>query len=191
MSKLSGRDIVNFLKFFITVWGKRRGGGYVAFGRIGTVLVGLGVSVLVPGLWEMLAEAVLRVSLGVAEDLSLGIKLAIALPLILFGIGLIGLSFWLLHRIVSKGPSTVNDGAISTTVVPGTSLESLILSTADQGKISVNLDQLSASDRALPVATGVLRASDFEDFLSQVAQRTAPALQLKWERSDNFYRLSA
>lgn len=186
MAKVRLAEVVDFVKLLLTL--RRPGWGYIAFAKLGLALVALGVSIVVPGVWETIVEAVTQTAVGDREDITLGVKLGIALGLGFLGIATIGLSFWLYHRAQPTGPSLVNEGAISTNVGPNTPLENLIRSMAEEKRMSVDLTRLSQSDRSALVATGVLRASNFEEFLIRVAERTNLPSPLRWTVSANHYK---
>lgn len=191
MAKVRGADILNSIKFVFTVWLRRRGAGYVAFGKLGALIVALGVSILTPTVWETIVEAVVRASIGDREDLSQAVRLIAAAIVTIAGLAIIWRSFRGYHQLLqTPEKSTEKDGAIGTHVMPGTSLAALILATAEERGMSVNLNQLSQTEQALLVAEGPLQASDFDDFLTQVGERTNPPLRLKGEGSGNFFRLS-
>lgn len=189
MAKTFSGELKEFVKLLVTL--RRPGWGYLTFAKIGLALVGLGVSVLVPGFWETIVEIVMRGPRGSQGDMFQGERTIIAAIVGLPGFGLIGLCFWLYHGIVQNaGPSPVNNGAFNIRVMPNTRVGSLIQRTAGTQKKVVDLSQLSQSDQALTVAPGPLPASDFDDFLTKVGERTTPPLNLTWDPNDNFYRLS-
>jgi len=190
MAKVQGADILNLIKFVFTVWWRRRGAGYIAFGKLGALVVALGVSILSPTVWEMIVEAVVRASIGEREDLSPAVRLIAAAIVSIAGLAIIWRSFRGYHELM-KTPEkpTENNGAAGTNVRPNTPLENLILFIAEGQNVSVNIDQLSQSERALLVTEGPLQARDFEEFLTKVRERTNPPLRLKWDGGGEFYRL--
>lgn len=192
-ARLGASDVERFARLALLLWQRRPGWGYLAFAKIGLALAVLGVSIWIPGLWEMLIQSVAGVVTGTVEpDAVIRLKAGLAYGLVAAGLMTIGISFWLYHRAIGKlGPSQEHDGALSLKVQPNTPLEGLIRAVAETADKVVDFGNLTPAQRALPVLDGVLRASDFEDFMTKAGARTSPPLRLAWNRSDNFYALSA
>ena len=191
MSKVSAADITDLIRFLFTLRWRQRGGGYIAFGKLGVLMVALGVSILTPSVWEIIVEALVRASVEDRDDVSPIVRLVLAAVVIAAGLWAIWTSFRSYHEVMKQpGKSLENEGAIATNVLPGTSLAALISATAEQRGMSVDLDSLTPAERALAVAPGPLQSSSFKQFLSQIGERTNPSLRLKWTRTGNFYRIS-
>lgn len=191
MSKVSAADITDLIRFLFTLRWRQRGGGYIAFGKLGVLMVALGVSILTPSVWEIIVEALVRASVEDRDDVSPIVRLVLAAVVIAAGLCAIWTSFRSYHEVMKQpGKSLENEGAIATNVLPGTSLAALISATAEQRGMSVDLGSLTPAERALPVAPGPLQSSSFKQFLSQIGERTNPSLRLKWTRTGNFYRIS-
>ena len=191
MSKVSAADITDLIRFLFTLRWRQRGGGYIAFGKLGVLMVALGVSILTPSVWEIIVEALVRASVEDRDDVSPIVRLVLAAVVIAAGLWAIWTSFRSYHEVMKQpGKSLENEGAIATNVLPGTSLAALISATAEQRGMSVDLGSLTPAERALAVAPGPLQSSSFKQFLSQIGERTNPSLRLKWTRTGNFYRIS-
>ena len=191
MSKVSAADITDLIRFLFTLRWRQRGGGYIAFGKLGVLMVALGVSILTPSVWEIIVEALVRASVEDRDDVSPIVRLVLAAVVIAAGLWAIWTSFRSYHEVMKQpGKSLENEGAIATNVLPGTSLAALISATAEQRGMSVDLGSLTPAERALPEAPGPLQSSSFKQFLSQIGDRTNPSLRLKWTRTGNFYRIS-
>lgn len=163
--------------------------------RIGLALVGLGVSALVPGLWEQVFDClVTRFDPAFRPAAQSVLDAVNIIGAVVAGAGLVLISAcsWLYHRqVANAGPSTENDGAISVRVQSGASLRRLVETIADQADLVVDFDGLDSSQQRRPVRPGLLSANDFESFLGQIADRCMPPLPLAWSRQENQYRLRA
>jgi hypothetical protein len=187
-------DLIDLASLALTTFRKRAGWGYITLARIGLGIVTLGVSVLVPGLLETLLNwFIVQVSPAGQQgnlQIPLGVQVGVAVSLAAVGIALIILSAWLYHKhTLGLGPTTEKDGTISVNVQPETPFRGLVEAVADKAEKSVNFSGLSSKDEQLKVTPGLLKAPDFDDFLTQVAARTQPPLNLSWTRSGNFYTL--
>ena len=78
MSKVSAADITDLIRFLFTLRWRQRGGGYIAFGKLGVLMVALGVSILTPSVWEIIVEALVRASVEDRDDVSPIVRLVLA-----------------------------------------------------------------------------------------------------------------
>lgn len=161
------------------------GKGYVAFARIGLVMIGLGL----PGVLDLVISG--AVGLGLMTQPPTDDRLVIAqLAVIACGVAVILVTLWRYDRYIGRVPRGFeNEGRFSLDIQPGTPLAPLIQKTAESlGKV-VDLSGIPDAYRSLPILSGPMFNDDFGGFLDNVDRRTTPPGLMRWSEDAEVYRV--
>lgn len=181
----SYENLKRFALLLLMLRRKFPGRGYVAFARIGLVMIGLGL----PGVLDLVISG--AVGLGLMTQPPADDRLVVAqLALIACGAGVVLVTLWLYDRYLGRVPRGLeNEGCFNLNIQPDTPLGPLVQKTAQSlGKV-VDLSGIPDAYQHLPILSGPMFNDDFGGFLANIDRRTTPPGLLRWSEEAEVYRI--